>query len=87
MSEKGGDMTMDKGDRVRKKVRITGGIPRYIGRIGEILEPDEGGSINREGQLIRIHVAFENYWSRPDGMNAVEADDSTWLFEGEYEYV
>lgn len=69
--------------RKRKKVRVLKSpYPEDIGRIGEELEADEGGNMYPDRKTIRI--AFPEFWNRPSG---TKPHDSTWLFEGEYEYV
>jgi len=70
----------------RRRVLITGGIKRYVGREAVILTCEEGGSSHEERDGT-IRVAFENFWTRPDGLSSEEADDSTWLFKGEYTFL
>ena len=56
------------------EAKVVGG-PSHVGEVGII--------IHRDSECARI--VFDNFWDRPDGMSADEADDSTWCFEGEYE--
>lgn len=56
---------------------VTGGIHRYIGREGTVIE----------GNHRAARIAFDNFWDRPDGMSAVEADDATWVYPDEYQRI
>lgn len=53
---------------------ITDGISEYIGKKGIIVEEDNEAA----------RIVFPNFWFRPDGMDPIEANDSTWCFHGEY---
>lgn len=56
--------------------------PKDIGREGTIILRQNDCRPNKKSV---IRIAFDNFWDRPDGMDAIEADDSGYFFDGEYE--
>lgn len=66
------------------RARVIDGPSEYIGREGTIIHEDGDREAKIDGYRV-VRIAFDNFWHRPDGMDAVEADDAGYFFDGEYE--
>ncbi len=56
----------------------------FIGREGHIIT--KPGERKRFEQDV-VRIAFDEFWTRPDGKKPEDANDNGWFFEGEWEYV
>lgn len=67
------------------RARVTGGpFISYIGREGTIIQECEPA--RSSGRRI-VRIAFNEFWYRPNDVEAEDAMDNGYFFEGEFEEI